>query len=139
MLKAAAQAALDAARVRREVSLTIVITGDAALRKLNRDFLGIDAPTDVLSFAVEGVPVQTGPVTTGYLGDVVISLARARAQAKIGGHALIDELRLLVIHGVLHLLGRDHDTIEAKRRMWALQAKALKKAGAWIDAPASDG
>jgi probable rRNA maturation factor len=69
------------------------------------------------------------------LGDVIISLARARAQAKSGGHPLIDELRLLVIHGVLHLLGHDHATLSEKERMWAAQAKALKRAGASIDGP----
>jgi len=125
-LKTAARAALDVARVRRRVSLTIVVAGDAALRKLNRDFLGIDAPTDVLSFAAEG----------DYVGDVIISFARARAQAKSGGHPLIDELRLLVIHGVLHLLGYDHQTPAQKTRMWTAQAKALRKVGASIDGPA---
>ena len=138
-LRRAAQAALDAARVRRKVALTIVVAGDAALRRLNRDFLGVDAPTDVLSFPTGGrLDGSPRPIGSGreYLGDVIISLARAKAQAKIGGHALDDELRLLVIHGVLHLLGLDHGTVEDKRRMWSLQAKALKKAGAWIAGPA---
>lgn len=161
-LKSAARAALDAARVRRSVALTIVITGDAALRRLNRDFLGVDAPTDVLSFISEdlGVEPSGGPIESGrltpanptgglrtastpthqvtrarveYLGDVIISLARAKAQSKSGGHPLIDELRLLVIHGVLHLLGYDHATPAQKKRMWAAQAKALKRAGASIE------
>jgi probable rRNA maturation factor len=96
------------------------------LRKLNRKFLGIDAPTDVLSFpSAEDVE----------LGDVIISLARARAQAKHGGHPLIDELRLLVAHGVLHLLGYDHATPAQKRRMWAAQAEALRRIGASLDGP----
>ena len=147
-LKSAARAALDAARVRHSVALTIVITGDAALRRLNRDFLGVDAPTDVLSFAAENAGVepsggdtrnrQAKPAeasTPTYLGDVIISLARAKAQSKSGGHRLIDELRLLVIHGVLHLLGYEHATPAQKKRMWAVQAKALRKAGASIDGP----
>ena len=132
--------------MRRKVALTLVIAGDAALRKLNRDFLGIDAPTDVLSFPFQigaglrpsrtpGARSEAFAQCEDYLGDVIISLARAKAQAKIGGHALTDELRLLVIHGVLHLLGFDHDTTEEKQRMWAVQAKALKKAGAWIEGP----
>ncbi len=151
-LKAAARAALDVARVRRTASLTIVVAGDAMLRRLNRDFLGNDAPTDVLSFASEpgeGHRPRRGtdrrstearPETfahhEGYLGDVIISLARARAQARSGGHSLIDELRLLVIHGVLHLLGYHHETPAQKKRMWAAQARALKRAGASIDGPA---
>ncbi len=128
MLISAARAALDVARVRRSAALTIVVSGDAALRKLNRDFLGVDASTDVLSFAAEE--------DNEYLGDVIISLMRARAQAKSGGHSLTDELRLLVIHGVLHLLGQDHDTPARKKRMWAAQAEALRKIGASIDGPA---
>jgi probable rRNA maturation factor len=126
-LRAAARAALDAARTRRSVGLTIIIAGDALLRKLNRDFAGIDAPTDVLSFTAEN--------EGAYLGDVIISLARAKAQAKHDGHLLIDELRLLVIHGVLHLTGYDHDTSPRKKKMWAAQAKALRKIGASIEGP----
>jgi len=113
------------------VALTIAVRGDATLRQLNRGFLGIDAPTDVLSFALE---------TAGrpeYLGDVVISLARARLQARAGGHPLVDELRLLVIHGVLHLLNHDHATPAQQKRMWAAQAKALRKVRASIEGPAA--
>lgn len=122
------------------MSLTIVIAGDATLRRLNRDFLGLDAPTDVLSFA-NRPPRSYRPGrshTEEYLGDVIISLMRARAQAKSGGHALLDELRLLVIHGVLHLLGHDHDTPERKRRMWSAQTLALKKTGAAIEGSDTD-
>ena len=71
-----------------------------------------------------------------YLGDVIISAPRARAQAKRGGHPFVDEMRLLAIHGVLHLLGHDHDTPGRKKRMWAAQAKALRAAQASIEAPA---
>ena len=108
-------------------SLAIVVTGDATLRRLNRDFAGVDAPTDVLSFEA-GEPGE-------YLGDVIISAPRARAQAKRGGHPFIDEMRLLVIHGVLHLLGYDHDTPGRKKRMWAAQAKALRTVKASIEGP----
>jgi probable rRNA maturation factor len=147
--------------VRRGVALTIVVAGDATLRRLNRDFAGIDAPTDVLSFEARDSDEEFGGgfrprrvidrrsrgsvgarsetfAQRGdtYLGDVIISLPRARAQAKSGGHSLIDELRLLVIHGVLHLLGHDHHEPAEKKRMWAVQAKALKKVGASIEGPA---
>lgn len=129
MLRTAARAALDAQGVRRAVALTIVVSGDARLRKLNREFADIDAPTDVLSFASEDE-------RAAYLGDVVISLMRAREQAQQGGHPLIDELRLLVIHGVLHLLGHDHHHATKQKRMWVVQARALKQAGASIAGPA---
>ncbi|HEY4688658.1 MAG TPA: rRNA maturation RNase YbeY [Anaerolineae bacterium] len=134
-LKQAALAALDVARVRRAAALTIVIAGDATLRKLNREFLGIDAPTDVLSFPT--ARSGTSAEQKEYLGDVILSLARAKAQAKQGGHPLVDELRLLVIHGVLHLLGYDHDTPERQRRMWSAQARALRKVNASIEGPAT--
>ena len=127
-LRSAARAALDAARAQPGISLAIVVTGHVALRRLNRDFAGVDAPTDVLSFE-SGEPGE-------YLGEVIISAPRARAQAKRGGHPFIDEMRLLVIHGVLHLLGYDHDTPDRKQRMWAAQAKALLTVKASMEGPA---
>jgi len=69
------------------------------LRRLNREFRGKDYPTDVLSF----------PGSDGHLGDLAISAARARAQAREFGHTTEDELRILMLHGVLHLMGMDHE------------------------------
>jgi len=80
-----------------------LITGDAALRRLNREFRGEDYATDVLSF---GGQVDALP----HLGDVAISWRRAREQAHEGGHSMEDEMRILMLHGVLHLLGMDHET-----------------------------
>jgi probable rRNA maturation factor len=77
-----------------------LITGDAELRKLNRQFRGQDYATDVLSF----------PGGEGHLGDLAISVMRARAQAREYGHSTEDEVRILMLHGVLHLLGMDHET-----------------------------
>src|SRR5581483_5048690 len=85
-----------------------LITGDAELRKLNREFLGKDYPTDVLSFPSGISPGQAGRPTP--LGDLAISVARARAQAKEHGHSTEEEVRILMLHGVLHLLGMDHET-----------------------------
>jgi probable rRNA maturation factor len=90
-----------------------LITGDAELRRLNRDFRGKDYATDVLSFpadpAAARVPVRQAGVPAP-LGSIAISLARARAQARDFGHATEDEIRILILHGVLHLLGYDHET-----------------------------
>jgi probable rRNA maturation factor len=130
-LRQAAQATLAQQRIRHHVELTIVITGDAQLRSLNRAFREVDAPTDVLSFATD---VQPRPDTL-YLGDVVISFPRAREQAKTGGHPVEAELQLLVVHGVLHLLGHDHYTEAEKNVMWKAQAAVLKKIGAAISEP----
>jgi probable rRNA maturation factor len=84
-----------------------LITGDAEMRRLNREFRGKDAPTDVLSFpAAPSFRATAGP---GPLGDIAISLARARAQARQFGHSTEQEVQILMLHGVLHLLGMDHE------------------------------
>ena len=92
-----------ARKLEREVAkgrrFDCLVSGDAELRKLNRDFRGKDYATDVLSF----------PGGNGHLGDLAISAARARAQAREFGHTTEDELRILMLHGVLHLMGHDHD------------------------------
>lgn len=106
-----------------EVSLTILVSNDAQLKKLNQDFREIDEPTDVLSFPIDSPELEG---EKGYLGDIAISLERAGAQAKAGGHTLQQELELLTVHGVLHLLGHDHYTEEEKRIMWSLQQQALE-------------
>lgn len=107
-------------------ALTIRLAGDAALRKLNREFTGHDAATDVLSFPAE---------EPGYFGDVAISVTRAAAQARAGGHSLQAELELLVVHGVLHLLGHDHATRAQQARMWAAQARILTDLGCEVTGP----
>jgi probable rRNA maturation factor len=130
-LRRAAQAALSQQRIKRRVEMTIVVTGNAQLRALNRAFREVDAPTDVLSFATSDQP---GPDIV-YLGDVVISYPQAREQARSGGHPVAAELQLLVVHGVLHLLGQDHYTEAEQQVMWKAQAAALKKLGAAITGP----
>ena len=85
-----------------------VISGDAELRRLNRDFRGQDYATDVLSFP-PAVPFGARAGRYATLGDIAISLARARAQAKRFGHSIEDEIEILMLHGVLHLLGLDHE------------------------------
>lgn len=111
------------------VELTLVVGYDAQIRELNRQFRGVDASTDVLSFATAGtdVPLAQSPDMARYLGDVIISYKQAEAQAKAAGHATEDELDLLVVHGVLHLLGYDHDTNGRKSRMWTRQEAILGK------------
>jgi probable rRNA maturation factor len=88
---------------------TCLITGDSELRRLNREFLGNDYPTDVLSF-----PAPT-PGGDG-LGEIAISFAQARRQAAAFGHSVDDELRILMLHGLLHLLGMDHETDGGRMR-----------------------
>ncbi len=134
ILRRAAQATLDQQRLKRHVELSIVLTGNAQLRALNRTFREVDAPTDVLSFATDEQPRPD----TVYLGDVIISYPRAREQARASGHPLEAELQLLVVHGVLHLLGHDHYTEAEKNAMWKAQAAVLKKIGAALTEPKLD-
>ena len=112
----------------RPGELTLVVTDDEGIRALNRDFLGVDAPTDVLSFSAQedGGPFVAAPETGGYLGDVILSYPRAVEQAREQGHSTEQELNLLVVHGVLHLLGYDHADAAEKAAMWAQQEAILE-------------
>ena len=132
LIRAAARAALDHEAAPPPGELTIVLTDDAALRRLNRDHLGHDDPTDVLSFPSDEIDPET---STRYFGDIAISLPRARAQAEAGSHPASAEVQLLVVHGVLHLLGHDHTGPKAKARMWAAQAEILQQLNALITGP----
>ena len=124
-LERAALATLQHQTGSTESDLSIVIEDDAHLHELNKEFLDVDAPTDVLSFpsGEEEADPETGQV---YLGDVIISYPRASEQANAAGHAVIDEMQLLVVHGVLHLLGHDHAEDEEKAAMWAAQGEILR-------------
>ncbi len=89
------------AEVTSGVGFDVLISDDARLQQLNRDFLGHDYPTDVLSFPnLSGNP----------LGELAISLDRAAVQASEFGHTVNDEIEILMLHGALHLLGMDHET-----------------------------
>ena len=104
--------ALDA-----EVSVTL--TNDAHIHALNRDYRGVDRPTDVLSFALtESEEPEIFDAPGGVvLGDLVISLERAAAQAETYGHSFLRELSFLTVHGMLHLLGYDHMEEEERLEM----------------------
>lgn len=96
--------ALVAALAPDAASFGVRFVGDRAMQTLNREWRGQDRPTDVLSFAGEITPEGR------HLGDVVISVPTARRQAAAAGHSLEHELRRLLLHGVLHCLGHDHET-----------------------------
>jgi probable rRNA maturation factor len=116
---------------RASAALTVVITDDAAVAALNRQFRGVDAPTDVLSFPADAPPMPDEIMENEppYLGDLIIAYPYASAQAGRLGHDLTDSLTLLVVHGTLHLLGADHDTPERRAAMWAAQERALTALG----------
>jgi probable rRNA maturation factor len=106
--------------------LTIALTDDRQLHELNLDYLGVDSPTDVLSFPAAEMDPENDSL---YLGDIAISIPRAAQQAQQGGHPVEAEAQLLVVHGTLHLLGYDHSTDEEKAVMWAEQARVLERLG----------
>lgn len=132
--------AAEAERVEEaEVALTFV--DDERIHELNRDYRGIDRPTDVLSFAMmdEGedeleiifeVEDESEEIPmSGMLGDIVISLERAKAQSEEYGHSLEREVGFLFVHGFLHLLGYDHETEADEAVMTAKQEAILQQAG----------
>lgn len=111
-----------------EAEVTLVITDDEAVADLNRRYRGVDGPTDVLSFpAQEPTPgFVSAPEAAAYLGDIIIALPFTRRQAAELGRPLAEELRLLTVHGVLHLLGYDHAEPAAEAAMWARQEAILR-------------
>ena len=126
LLERAAQAVLEHESESMDSDLSIVLTDNARLHELNLNYLGVNAPTDVLSFPASETDPETG---THYLGDILISVPRAQVQAEAAGHSLEAEVQLLVVHGVLHLLGYDHAEPEEKAHMWKAQAEILEKLG----------
>jgi probable rRNA maturation factor len=106
--------------VARPSELSIVIADDVEVRELNRAYRGVDSATDVLSFSQsEGAKFAVPDGTTPHLGDVIISLDTARRQAAEFGLALQDEVSHLLVHGVLHLLGYDHEEPDDEKTMRA--------------------
>lgn len=132
ILTKAVQKVLEQQNVPEDAELTVVIDNDDAVQALNRDFRGVDAPTDVLSFPADEIDPENG---SPYLGDIIISYPQAARQAAAGDHAIQSELQLLVVHGVLHLLGHDHAEPEEKERMWSAQSDILSRLGSPLTSP----
>jgi probable rRNA maturation factor len=128
-------------KVRGEVAIALV--SDAHIRKLNRQYRGKDAATDVLSFPAEDFgPKAEATSSEGvasafrrkmteprHLGDLVIATGVARRQAREQGHAYATELRVLALHGFLHLLGYDHDDRNDRGRMARAEARLRRRGG----------
>ena len=117
-----AQEVLGYTKTSPSAELTVVVSDDAQIQSLNNTFLGVDAPTDVLAFPSGEIDLDAGQL---YLGDVIISCQHAQAQADAGGHTLEQEMQLLTVHGVLHLLGYDHAIDSEKTKMWIVQDEIL--------------
>lgn len=126
LIQRAAHATISHLPSTEPVDLTIVLTNNDKIQELNKNFRGIDTPTDVLSFPSDHVDPDTG---MRYVGDVIISYPYCQEQATLAGHTIDDELHLLVIHGTLHLFGYDHMTIEDRTQMWSIQREILSEIG----------
>ncbi len=107
--------------------LSVLVVDDARVMELNRDWRDKPEPTDVLSF-----PQQEGSPTEGVLGDIVISLDTAARQASEHGHDLPTELRVLLVHGLCHLMGHDHHDPDAARAMSEAEGALLAVVGASV-------
>jgi probable rRNA maturation factor len=106
--------------------LSIAFCDNTYIQGLNAQFRGIDRPTDVLSFSSEEINPESG---NRYLGDIVISLSQASSQAESARNPFVSEISMLVVHGVLHLRGYDHDDPNEKKSMWDKQTAILHTLG----------
>ena len=125
-----ARYALDEMGVNPLAELSVLLVDLAYMAELNHRWMGGEGPTDVLAFPMEEGTIDPGPNELGaaeptLLGDVVLCPEIAARQAVSAGHSAADELDILTVHGVLHLLGYDHAEPEEEREMFSLQAKLL--------------
>lgn len=116
-----------------ECEISVSIVDNEEIHQINKQFRGIDRPTDVLSFPQltfeEGERMERNEDGEVVLGDIIISLERAREQAEEYGHSLKREIAFLTAHSMLHLLGYDHMTPEEEKEMFAKQKEILELAG----------
>lgn len=128
------QTILRAAARRLEVSgeVSVSFVTDEEIHELNRDYRGVDRPTDVLSFALqegEDFPQIGASDLETMLGDVVVSVPTAMQQAQEYGHSVKREVAFLLVHGFLHLLGYDHQSQEDETEMFQIQEEVLEEVG----------
>jgi probable rRNA maturation factor len=105
---------------------SVIFTNNRTIQKLNKNFRNVDTSTDVLSFPSEEIDPESG---IRYLGDVIISIEKARLQSLQAGKPFIDELTMLLVHGCLHLTGLDHASEDEKQKMKMHQELLLQKLG----------
>lgn len=126
IVSAAVEGALS--HMGRSGRISVTLVDDEEIHGINRDYRNVDRPTDVISFpSEEGESIASIP--DGFLGDIIISIPRAEAQAEEYGHSFKRELSFLAVHGTLHLLGYDHMTEEEAAEMFGLQEDILKEMG----------
>ena len=131
-LKLAAEAARKAAKLKGDV--TILLASDKKLAALNHDFRRLDKPTNVLSFPGDSMNGRTAgrfasAAAPGYAGDIAIAYGVTAAEAKAASKTFVDHATHLVVHGVLHLAGYDHERLKDAKVMEPLEVKILKRLG----------
>lgn len=113
-----------------EAEVSVTLTDDANIHVLNREYRGVDRPTDVLSFALmESEEPEIIGGASEVLGDLVISLERVQVQAEEYGHSALRELSFLTVHGMLHLLGYDHMEEDERLEMETEQRHVMEELG----------
>ena len=110
-------------------SFNVIIVDNNYIHELNKNYRDIDRETDVITFALEDEDTIILPEETRILGDIYISIDKAREQAKEYGHSLLRELSFLAVHGFYHLLGYDHMTPEEEKTMFTKQEEVLESYG----------
>ena len=113
----------------KKASCSIIIVDNDYIHKLNKEYRGINRPTDVISFALEDDKTMVIPDEIRLLGDIYISIDKAKEQAKEYGHSLERELCFLAVHGIYHLLGYDHEKEAAAEIMFKKQEEVLEEYG----------
>lgn len=131
LIKTVAAVALSSESIKDDAEISFTLTDNETIHYLNKKHRGIDRPTDVLSFPLidfntEDINAIDGTI---YLGDIIISIDKAKAQAEEYGHSLERELGFLTAHSMLHLLGYDHMTSEEEKVMFAKQDNILNSIG----------
>ena len=124
------RAALEEEEISDDAEVSVTLVDNARIREINAEFRDIDKETDVLSFPMGDEEFEVNPDTDAILlGDIVISLEKAKAQSEEYGHSFKRETAFLVTHSLFHLLGYDHMTAEEEAEMFAKQEKVLEKLG----------
>ncbi|MFN8657869.1 MAG: rRNA maturation RNase YbeY [Candidatus Obscuribacterales bacterium] len=118
---------VDLAQLGERGQLSVVLTSNENIRKINKEWMGKDYATDVLSFPLDLVPPPVG--LPWEFGEIVISLEKAEEQAAAYGHSFERELAFLFVHGLLHVLGFDHASAAEEKEMFGRQKEILDKAG----------
>jgi len=125
-LETCLQTSLEKLGYAQDEAVTLKITDNKTIQRLNKTYRGVDAPTDVLSFENDYLDPESG---LHYIGDIVISIEKAQEQAANNGHLLQQEVEMLFVHGVLHLCGYDHAEEDEYAEMSRIQNEILQTVG----------